>query len=375
MKAQVLDVISRKKSMPFDIAAMDDFGLAEKGYVDAQTILDNANILLYCLDPQNKQAVFVEIPDAADILAAPFYYISQYENATHVLKISYETLERLANQVVFDEKRMILIYSMGHCGTTVTSSAFSQAEDVVSLSEPDIFTQLVKMRDFSNTNDPEISKLVRSCLLLTCKDQVNGHQPFWVIKFRSFVLDIADLIYAQFPQAKSLFLYRHVDPWGNSFARAFGGNTTPTQEQLIGFWMWSRMVVKKLDCYNLVSLEEISPGLMISLMWLNYMERCLERLDAGQKILPVRYEDLKADPEHVIGKIFDYCGVHVSDTNKLLDVLNKDSQAETPISRDQLKQVDWAIGPDDIAIIQRVIAEQPIINTPDYQLPGTLKLN
>ena len=83
------------------------------------------------------------------------------------------------------------------------------------------------------------------------------------------------------------------------------------------------MVVKKLDRYNLVSLEEISPGLMISLMWLNNMERCLECLDAGQKILPVRYEELKANPEQVIGKIFDYCGVHVADTSKLLDVLEQ----------------------------------------------------
>jgi hypothetical protein len=245
---------------------------------------------------------------------------------------------------------------------------------VVSLSEPDIFTQLVQMRDFSTTIEPEISKLVRSCMLLTCKDQGNGHQPFYVIKFRSFVLDIADLIYAHFPQAKSLFLYRHVDPWGISFARAFGGSTAPSQEQLIGFWMWSKMMVNKLDRYNLVSLEEINPGLLISLMWLNNMEHCLERLDAGQKILPVRYEDLKANPELVLGKIFEYCGVHVTDTNKLQDVLNKDSQAETQISRDQLKQVEWSLDPDDIAIIHSLIAEQPVINTPDYQIPGTLKL-
>jgi len=375
MKAQVFDVISRGKSLPFDIATVDDFELAEKGYVDAQTILNNANIMLYCLDPQNQQAVFVEIPNAAKILAAPFYYISQFENATQVLKISYATLERLANQVLLDDKRMILIYSLGRCGTTVTSSAFSLAEDVISLSEPDIFTQLVQIRDFSNTNDLEISKLVKFCLLLTCKDRRNGHQPLWVIKFRSFVLEIADMIYAHFPHAKRLFLYRHVDPWGRSFARAFGGNTTPTQEQLIGFWMWNKMAVKKIDQYNLASLKEISPGLLLSLLWLNNMERCLECLDAGQEILPVRYEDLKANPEQVIGKIFDYCGVQVTDTSKLLDMLDKDSQAETPISRDQLKQVDWTIGSDDIAIIQKVITEQPIINTLDYQLPGTLKLN
>ena len=135
------------------------------------------------------------------------------------------------------------------------------------------------------------------------------------------------------------------------------------------------MSVKKVDQYNLISLEEINPGLILSLMWLNNMERCLERLDAEQDILPVRYEELKANPEQVIRKIFDYCGVHVIDTSKLLDVLDKDSQAETPISRDQLKQVGWTIGSDDFAIIRKVIAEQPVINTPDYQLPGTLKLN
>ena len=182
------------------------------------------------------------------------------------------------------------------------------------------------------------------------------------------------MIYAHFPQAKSLFLYRHAEPWAKSTARAFGGNEYPTQEQLIGFWMWSKEVVKKLDRYNLASLDEISGGLLISLLWLTYMERCLEHLNAGQPMLPVRYEDLKAKPELVIGRIFDYCGVHAADKNKLLEVLNKDSQADTPISRDQLKQVDWEMAPSDIALVRQVIAEQPIINTPDYQLPGTLKL-
>ena len=374
MKAQVFDVISREKSIPFGIAAVEDFELSEKGFVEAQTILDNPNILLYCLEPQNKQAVFVETPDADDILAAPFYYISQFEHATQVLKISYETFERFADKVILDDQRMILIYSMGRCGTTVTSSAFSQAEDVVSLSEPDVFTQLVQMRGFSGSNDVEVGALTRACLLLTCKDWVDGQQPVLVLKFRSFVVEIADMIYAHFPQAKSLFLYRHADPWGKSMARAFGGNIYPTQEQVIGFWMWCKMVVKKLDSYNLDSMEEISVGLLISLMWLNYMERCLERLNVGQPVLPVRYEELKANPELVIGRIFDYCGVHAADINNLLGVLIKDSQAETPISRDQLKQVDWEIAPSEIAIIRQVIAEQTIINTPDYQLPGTLKL-
>jgi hypothetical protein len=375
MRAQVFDVIARKKPSPFGISALNDFDLVEEGSADAQTILDNPNVLLYCLDPQSKQAVFVEVPDVSVILSAPFYYISQYEHATKILKISYETMERLANQVALDDQNLIFIYSLGRSGTTVTSAAFNQAENVIGLSEPDVFSQLVQMRDFSNTNAAEISKLVRSCTLLTCKNRETDYQPVWVIKFRSFAIEIADMLYDHFPQAKSLFLYRHIESWGKSIARAFGGETAPTQEQLIGFWMWSKAVVKKLDLYSLGNMEEINAGLLLSLMWLNNMERCLERLNAGQKILPIQYEDLKVAPEIVLEKAFDYCKVHITDNQKLLNVLNKDSQAATSISRDQLEKVDWEISSENISIIQQIISEQPIINDPDYQLPGTLKLN
>ena len=374
MRAQVFDIVSRERLMPFEIPSAADFELSERGFVDTQEVLGNPNISLYCLEPEIQQAIFVKTPDAADILAAPFYYLSQFEHAVQVLKVSYETLDWLAEQVVLDDQRMVLIYSMGRSGTTLTSSAFNQAEDVVSISEPDVFTQLVRMRDFSGSLDAEIGALTRACLLLTCKDWVNGQQPVWVIKFRSFVVEIADLIYAIFPQAKCLFLYRNADPWAESFVRAFGGNEYPTQEQIAGFWMWDKMVVKKIDRFNLDSLEDINAGLLISLMWLSCMERCLERLEAGQPILPVCFEDLRANPELVIARIFDFCGVHVTDRNLLLDVLKKDSQAKTPISRNKLKQVELELTPNDHAMMHQVIVEQPVINTPDYRLPGTLKL-
>jgi hypothetical protein len=374
MKAQVYDIISRKKPIIFEIVSVNDFELSEKGIVDARTILDNPNITLYCLDPENGQAIFVEVPDVADVLAAPFYYLSQYELAVQVLKISYQDMERLADQVVLDDQCIVLIYSMGRCGTTLISSAFSQGENVVSLSEPDVFSQLVEMLDFSNGNDPEIRALVKPCMHLTCKDSGNGGEPVWVIKFRAHVIEIADMIFSHFPGAKSLFLYRNIDPWGKSTARIFAFDTTPTQEYWIMIWNEVKMVMKKLDGYDLASEDEISLGLLISLMWLNHMERCLERLHAGQPILPVRYEDLKAEPELVIGKIFDYCGVQVRDINKLHAVLKVDSQADSPASREQLSQAEWEIDPEDIAFIQRFIAEQPVINTPDYVLPGTLNL-
>jgi hypothetical protein len=374
MKAQVFDVVSRERLLPFEIVSVEDFELSERGAVDSQEILVDPNISLYCLEPESKQAIFVKTPEETALHEAPFYYLRQFERATQVLKVPYDIFERLAGQVELDDRRLVLIYSMGRSGTTLTSSAFSQAVEVVSLSEPDVFTQLVRMRDFSGGNDSEIEPLTRACLLLTCKDRVDDRQPVWVIKFRSFVVEIADLIYTHFPQAKSLYLYRNAIAWGKSMLRAFGGDEYPTQEQVVGFWMWSNMVLSKIAGYKLASLEGISGGLLVGLTWVSCQESCLDRLEAGQPLLPVRFEDLRADPDQVIGRIFDYCGVQVADRNGLLEVLNRDSQAKTPISRNQLKKADLELSQSDREIIQQVIAEQPIINSPEYQLPGTLKL-
>lgn len=375
MDAQVFDVISRNKMFPFDAPSVDDFELSPIGLIKSQTILENPAISLYCLEPDNQQAVFVVTPQVEQLLAAPFYYLGQYEDASEVIKVSYQTLEQLADQVTLDDQRMVLIYSMGRSGTTLVSSAFNQAEEVVSLSEPDVYTQLVKMRGFSGDNDAEISALTRACLRLTCKDRVDGVQPVWVLKFRSFVMELADLIYTHYPRAKCLFLYRNAEPWVRSMSRAFGGSEIPSHEQLVGFWMWNQTVHKKIDSYPLASLEEITPSLFMSLNWLNYMERCLERLNAGQAMLPVRYEDIKATPLPAIERMFDYCGVHVSDIRQIQEVLEKDSQAKSVLSREQLKQVTWEIPPEEMAVVNQIIAEQPVINSPDYHLPGTLQLN
>jgi hypothetical protein len=336
--------------------------------------LDEPNILLYCLEPQNRQAIFIEVPDVTEVRAAPFYFQAQFEQAVRVLKVPYETLEQLADQVTLNDQRMILIYSMGRSGTTVTSAAFRQVENVVSLSEPDVFTQLVQMHDFSGSNDAEISALIRVCMLLTCKDQGNGDQPIWVLKFRSFVIDLAHMIDTHFPGATSLFLYRQAVTWGASNARAFGGTTSPTQEQLTDIWAFLNPLVPRINHYRLDDPAEINFGKIFGLMWLDYMECCLARLDAGQAILPVRYEDLRANPEAVVNEIFKYCVISGINRNKLDAVLEVDSQANTPIARERLKQIGRELNIDDVTIAQHIITTHPIINTPAYQLPGTLLL-
>jgi hypothetical protein len=374
MQAQVFNIIDRAKEYEFLIADRGDFTLDGGDAYNASLILENPHITLYSLDAERQQAIFVETSPDINLNAAPFFYMAQFKPAVRVITVSYETLFQLAQKVSLDDSRLILIYSIGRSGTTVTSAAFECAEGVISLSEPDVFTQLVKMRDFSGINDAEISSLTAACMRITCKDFEPGQQPFWVMKFRSQVIELADLIYAHFPHAKSLFLYRNAEPWTTSMVRGFGGEEPPPPQFILGIWMWHLSLTSKISAYQITDMSEIKAGLFLGLFWLNNMELCLERLDAGQPILPVRYEDLKTNPLPVMEKLLEYCGVKTGSKSALESVFAKDSQAGTFIARDITQQRTREIDPEIMATVKHLIAEHPVIRTPDYRLPGTLTI-
>ena len=53
----------------------------------------------------------------------------------------------------------------------------------------------------------------------------------------------------------------------------------------------------------------------------------------------VTYENLISKPEETIGPVFDICGISKSLIPEALTVLNRDSQAGTAVSRDNMAQV------------------------------------
>ena len=67
-------------------------------------------------------------------------------------------------------------------------------------------------------NDTKITKLLKSCTKILCK---SSSTVTWAIKFRSFGIEIADLMFKCFPNAKALFLYRNAETWLKSAFKAF----------------------------------------------------------------------------------------------------------------------------------------------------------
>src|SRR5437773_7971171 len=163
MEARALIIEEKLRTFPIGVVGSTDFRVRDGGTTDPRIVLQQPNLTLYCLDFENRQALFVETPSDCDLSRAPFLYQAQYDAARRLIQIPYETLHRLAAEVVLDPSRLILIYSVGRCGSTLVSHAFNEVEGVESLSEPDVFTQMLGHWGAKDLDSAEQAELLRSC--------------------------------------------------------------------------------------------------------------------------------------------------------------------------------------------------------------------
>ncbi len=376
MNVKMLNIESRKRRNPLGITSPTDFYFTEGDTIDAQVIVENPNISIYCLDHENRRTLFVETPTDIDLSKAPFYYQAQYENAVNLFAVSYEVLHRLADNIRIDSKQLILIYSVGRCGSTLISSALNQAENIVSLSEPDIYTQLVEIREWDGSNDADVSELLQTCTKILCKSSMQNTDPHRLaIKFRSFCIEIADLMFKYLPDAKIIFLYRDVDTWLKSSVRAFVHDDINSVGNLESIQAWLRQLVSLIDKHLSENSESLSIAKIGTLMWLSMMERYIKLHQEGVPMLAVRFNTLTILPKQVIKGIFDYCDISISDFEDIFKIFDRDSQEGTVLSRTNIQQKSVKLSDDILAEMRRTLLTHPTIQTPHFVLPNTLHLD
>ena len=162
--------IARKcKALPIAVASPADFAFTAAGPCDPQVVLQNPHISLYCLDHPQQRALFVEVDDGWAAAAAPFLYLAQYERAQRLVAVPYATLAQLADAVATPPRSLALIHSPGRSGSTLLSKAFQRLMGTTSLSEPDVYTQLVQLRAQGVASDQELVALLRWATLLLFK--------------------------------------------------------------------------------------------------------------------------------------------------------------------------------------------------------------
>ena len=110
----------------------------------------------------------------------------------------------------------------------------------------------------------------------------------------------------------------------------------------------------------------------LSLMWLRVMERYMAYCQIGIEMLAIRYERWRSAPHQTAEAMLDYCQCRPADMTAVYTALNRDSQADSYLSRDALGQRQRVLTDAELAELNLHLQNHPFIHDADFVVPNTL---
>jgi|LauGreSBDMM110SN_4_FD.fasta_scaffold02846_2 hypothetical protein len=257
-------------------------------------------LIPYCIDFNSNVLIHSVGVDPVEASKATFQYDYIRKNAQSFL---YTPLESLRNRAPKINISAVLLFSPGRCGSTLLSKLIAEI-GVPSISEPDIYSQAASYfssNDKSHTQANEVRHMLEWANFFQLSPFLKMGSPNVLIKLRSHVNAGPRIVLSSFPgPRKTIFLKRDFHSWCISRMRAFG-NT----------------IESNLDIY-IRSL------------------RCLRFLLKNSDCLVLDYHDLSEKPETVLHKLSVFFGTPII-MDQVKDVLGRDSQADTNLARDKVR--------------------------------------
>jgi hypothetical protein len=375
MEALELSIIGKNRTASARPARLTDFTFQPVQQVVIDALMNNPNISLYCLEHDEQKAVFVETVETADIYSQPFLYAAQYEHANKLYTLDLKTFKQIAETL--PESKPILLYSLGRSGSTLLGNAFNKLDTVLSLSEPDVFGNLTGLRNAPLT-EKEIVELSGACLKFLCKPSLNKIPTTWLVKFRGFGIEIADLIYQSSPKAINLFLYRDSEGWIRSMARLTKllerNGLEPRPLFVYTFDYPAENHVSYLKYLN-PKPQEMSTLEEFMLWWLSMMNRYLEHVAAGIPFIALRYQDLIRAPERMLEILFKQIGLESSDVAPALKAFGRDSQEGTRFSgKANRENPALELTDEHLKQVTKILQHHSQLSDADVILPNTIEV-
>ena len=366
MTTTLYAIKERQRQSAVHIARPEHFVLDEGTPVDPALLLE-VGWTPYCLDDASQRVLFVQTPADVDLSQTAFTYSVQYMQAQRVMAVPYAVLTDLTSTLPVPQ--LVFIHSTGRCGSTLLSQVLKQIDNVYSLSEPDIYTNISKLR-IDSRRDKEFIALLKACTLLLYP-RTSEHVPKLLsLKFRGMAVNIMDLLHEAFPDAHTLFMYRQGLQWARSmyrFCRLVGFPAQPSHAELQQIWQ-AFFTADTSYLYRLI--DPNAPQVMLSEMlapfWTYHLEYYLQNYDSGMPLLAVRYEEFGGERESILSQIFDFCGIPQSAVAQALHGFDSDSQEGTMIGQDAERV---AMSQDEVQSFVATLAKHPRLNHPDLLLP------
>jgi len=346
------------------------------GEEGVRSIVQHPHCSLYCFDFTQRRAWFVKTKSNEDLYTAPFLYLAQLKHATHVYTIPLELLEKVllqeqqptaANTFAYkhdltslvSDEQVLFLFSTGRCGSTLLCKVLGKIDGVLGLQEPEPFTSLAGLRNAGGASDDEIITCLRLCLVSHCRPHHKNVKK-WIFKLQSQMTEIMDLFPRAFPNAQNLFMYRSAEGVTKSIAKMMPSLEDELIEQQAHLALYTGLKW-------LPGEKKYGRDLAV-IYWLTTVEKTLEFIKAGVKVVCVRYEELVAKTEQTVRELSSRFGLPLTEENvqRVLDVMKSPSQegAFTVFEHQGLDQV--------LQEMHKLVAEHRAIGSGHYILPHTI---
>ena len=348
--AEVLRVLWKRKWLELAETSPRDFltwplSKAHPNYVLRSTVS------LYAIT--KYEAVFVETPPGKNIFQSdinPFLYIAQFKHCERVITMPIKSFHRLAREMGGTSSPIIWITNTGRCGSTIVGQIFESVPGTILMSEHDALTNLAYMRVERVIAKEEHEELLTSAIKIICKPRSNATRI--CMKTRSCGLVHMEPLSRLFPQIKQIFLYRNALETCSSFLEAFNFSKLLTwinycadSDKISHFipvfrnLLISILAIKQENQYkNPCDMNRVE---MITTMWASAVVAAKNIKSRDKNLLPLKYEDLIADPRQLCMGIFKAVEIEVSAVENAVHALQKDSQAGTVLSKRSTGKDPW----------------------------------
>lgn len=366
MPATLYPIEGRTKQFELDYCTAADFNRGRPEAVPARRVLDEPGWSPYFVDAEAAEMHFVRLPPAIDLATVPFCHLTQYLEAEALLTMSFGDVADMASGL--PDPVVILIFSIGRCGTTLVSHALNGAANVQSLSEPACFEHR-PLRALAARG--MATSLVRSLCRLLFATRHRASADTLAVKFRSQALFVAPVFRAALPKARYLFMYRDALSWGESFYQFLtdvGMPNPPDENGRRIHWMMATADTPLNELGRFMDLDErpIAVERMLAAPWVLQLERYSALLEQGLPFLALRYNELMADRHAELERVLTHCGLPVTSISEALKAFDQDSQEGTVLARKGPKLKFDATGRKAfLATLARV----PAFADPDLILP------